>query len=652
MLRIKNLDTPEHVLPMLVLASLCLFAWLLKLPDINWTIALTGWSAIDWVAHTTHPENFVRDFLNGSELYDKSSFMHIYPLVQQWFGITPESLIPVVILFEIVFLAGCGFYFFRAIAPKAPIAAACIFSVLLISSSARDMDLSNFGAPFFWGLYYNAADGLRLLGIALFLRGKILTAALLFAISLTIHPLMALTGCAFAFGFLLVERRIAEPRRLVLGLVLFGTVALAWWMVKFGNTDISSGAIDAQVWIDMARTFSYHFFPVNYGTLTIEHNTRILPLLSLLALATFYLPKICEDDRRCKAIISGLLLLGVLVIAGLFISVYVPVPALIKLSLPRASAVIILVTLAISVAGLVGEILSSTPLRRALAGAVLLSPFFMTPGFPVLPILLLILPSVVVQLNSVRSRTLRVAPIVLSMTVILLVTVFLALGLMKLKHYAAYIGSYSFWLIVVAFVLLNLVIGNKHKIIPQKSFLLTALLALTVLFSSIWQYTQLPSDSYEKLGKDYLEAQLWANKHTHVKSLFMVDPTIYYGWRDFSSRSSFGNLREWLHTSWLYDSRVERYSEGVKRFNELGFDITPYLNMRPSSRLTGFIKLHGDVLKRFYVMNPQWFLGMVDRYGVDYLVLSKPAIHQAYPFKLEFENDSFIIYNLRTDSLK
>ncbi|MFA7351318.1 MAG: hypothetical protein WC009_11190 [Methylotenera sp.] len=649
MLRIKNLHTLEQVLPIFVLALLCLAAWLLKLPDINWTIALTGWSAIDWVAHMTHPENFVRDFLNGSELYDKSSFMHVYPLAQQWLGISPETLIPVVILFEIVFLAGCGFYFFRAIAPKAPIAAACIFSVLLISSSARDMDLSNFGAPFFWGLYYNAADGLRLLGIALLFRGKVLTSALLLAASLTIHPLMALTACAFAFGFLLVERRIAEPRRLVLGAVLFSTVALAWWIAKFGNADVSSGAIDAQVWIDMARTFNYHFFPVDYGTLTIEHNTRILPLLSLVALATFYLPKICEDDRRCKAIISGLLLLGVLVVAGLLVSVYVPVPALIKLSLPRASAVIILVALAISVAGLVGEVLSSSPLRRALAGAVLLSPFFMTPGFPALPILFLILSGSIGQSDETRPWLLRKIPVLLSLFLVLFAVIFMVLGFIQLKHYAAYIGDPSFWLIVAVFALLNFFISCKHKKNSPRSFLLSALLVLIVLFSFTWQYAQLPSNSYRKLGKDYLEAQLWASKNTSINSLFMVDPTIYYGWRDFSSRSSFGNLREWLHTSWLYDSREESYTEGMKRFNELGIEITPYLHMNPASRLAGFNKLHGDVLKRLYDLNPKWFLSMVDKYGVDYLVLSKQAIHQAYPFKLEFENDSFIIYNLRAD---
>ncbi|GAB2912767.1 hypothetical protein GCM10027278_36820 [Paralcaligenes ginsengisoli] len=130
----------------------------------------------------------------------------------------------------------------------------------------------------------------------------------------------------------------------------------------------------------------------------------------------------------------------------------------------------------------------------------------------------------------------------------------------------------------------------------------------------------------------------------------MVDPTIYYGWRDFSSRSSFGNLREWLHTSWLYDSRKANYLEGKKRFDELGIDLGPYLHTYSPNQLAGFDKLNGDVLKRFYNMDPDWFTNMSTKYGIDYLVLSRQAIHKKYPFQSVFENHSFIVYKLARDA--
>ncbi|WP_460874695.1 hypothetical protein [Paralcaligenes ginsengisoli] len=654
MLRPKIQLTLEQVLPVFVLGAICLRIWLLKLPDINWSIALSGWSAMDWVAHLTHPANFIRDFPSGVELYDKSSFMQIYPLAQQWLGISPESLIPVVILFEIVFLAICAVYFCQTIASNTSLIAPCLFAILVIGSPARDMDLSNFGAPFFWGLFYNVADGLRLLGIAFVLRGRIQTAALLFAASLTVHPIMALMGCAFALGCLLVERPLPEPRRLTAAIAMFGAVSLAWWILKFRGTDVSSGAIDPQVWVDMARAFSFHFFPIDYGTLTTQHDQRILPLLCLLAIATYYLPSICKDDRRCLSILAGLLLLSVLVGAGLLISVYVPIPALIKLALPRASAVMILIALAIAVCGLVNEIFSTSPLRRALACAVLLSPFFVKPGFPVLPTLLLILPGTLTRLNGTWSWPVRLTPLTLSIAVILLGGAFWIAGIIQPQHYSAYTGSFHFWSMTAGIGALSVLWWAfgliKKTNLAGRNLILVAVLATSAYFSSLWQREQLPADSYRKRGEDYLATQLWARAHTPATALFMVDPTIYYGWRDFSSRSSFGNLREWLHTSWLYDSRKANYLEGKKRFDELGIDLGPYLHTYSPNQLAGFDKLNGDVLKRFYNMDPDWFTNMSTKYGIDYLVLSRQAIHKKYPFQSVFENHSFIVYKLARDA--
>jgi len=647
MIKSKAASYLELLFPFGVLAVLCLEIWMGKLPDINWQIALSGWSPIDWVAHLTYPENFSRDFPSGMNLYDKSLFMHIYPLAQRWLGVSPEQLIPFVILFEIVFLAVCAVYFCRAIVPDATPVIAYLFALLLVSGYAN-MDLGNFGRPFFWGLYYNIADGLRLLGIAMLLRRHIVSAALLFAVSLTVHPIMALMGCTFAFGYMLIERRIAEPRRLLLGAVLFGVIAAAWWMLMFRDASLSAGEVGAQTWISIVRTFSYHFFPVDIGLLTLDHDRRFLPLLSLLALATFYLPRVCTDDRRCHAILVGMLLLCVLTVLGLLISAFVPIPALIKLSLPRASDMLVLVALAIAVAGLVDEILNGSFLSRALACGVILSPYFMKPGFPVLPVILLVLLHVRAHWRSGRPWTIRMATLVFCCAILMLGPLYWAVGILKPYHWPAYAGSLKFWLSVVcAGVLLPLIMaGARHRVIGFANRIpiqIALMLATAFLFSRLYS-NSLPGEQVRKQGKDYLEAQRWANTNTPSSALFMVDPTISYGWRDFSSRSSFGNLREWLHTSWLYDSRLAQYTEGKKRFDELGIDIHLYLNEHPS--IDGYNKLDSDVKKRFYSMEPNWFVNLEQRYGVNYLVLYRSLIQLNYPFKKVFENDSFVIFKL------
>lgn len=640
----------EDWVAIIFLAAMCVAIWLLRLPDINWQIALSGWSAIDWVAHLNNPEAFRFDFPNGMHIYEKSSFMHVYPLAQKWLGIAPESLLPIVILFEICFMAACAVYFCRTLLPGSSLVACCIFALLVICSPARDMDLANFGAPFFWGLFYNIADGLKLLGIGLFFNQRVLLAALLFAASLTVHPLIAFSGCAFLFGYLIVGPRVFKPQRLLLAIGLFCTLSVFWVVLKFGNTSAGSGIVDAQTWVNMARTFSYHFFPVCSGNLTVEHDTRLLPLLSLLVLATFYLPKVCVDYRRCLGILAGALVLVLLVIVGLLISVYVPVPTLIKLSLPRASAMLILVALAISVVGLVTDVVTGRPLIRALSCAVLLSPFFLKPGFSLLPICLLILPRISKQLSKPIPALIRYAPLPLVLAILLLGLILWSMNIINNTHVAAYLGSVGIWRFIggASLFFISLAVFNRF-VSPSnmgQSLAGIILMSIALIFSIQWQQKQVPPDSHKKMGSDYLAAQLWAKANTDSKALFMVDPTIYYGWRDFSSRSSFGNLREWLHTSWLYDSSKDMYLEGMQRFNEFGIKIEPYVKEYSNIKFAGFSQLHNDVLKRFYSVESDWFVKMANLYHIDYLVLSKQHVRKEYPFERVFENEHYIIFGL------
>jgi hypothetical protein len=149
-------------------------------------------------------------------------------------------------------------------------------------------------------------------------------------------------------------------------------------------------------------------------------------------------------------------------------------------------------------------------------------------------------------------------------------------------------------------------------------------------------------DERKELASDYLAVQRWAGANAAPDSLFMVDPTIYYGWRDFSQRSSFGNLREWLHTGWLYDSQAAVYGEGLKRFGEFGIDIEPYKRMRPS--IDGYHRLSDDLRQVFYLKDPGWFEDLSRRYGIEYFVLQKKYIKRDLPFDEVFENASFVVY--------
>jgi hypothetical protein len=144
------------------------------------------------------------------------------------------------------------------------------------------------------------------------------------------------------------------------------------------------------------------------------------------------------------------------------------------------------------------------------------------------------------------------------------------------------------------------------------------------------------------LGEAYLNAQLWAKQNTPPAALFLVDPTIYYGWRDFSQRSSFGNMREWLHTSWLYDPKKVNYDEGLRRAAEFGFYPPNYLSESPP--LNGFVKIDKVVGEHFYSYDADRFREIAKKYSLDYIVMKKDRLKVRVLLPVAYENEFFVIH--------
>lgn len=641
------------------LALTFVLAFKLRLPDFDWQIALSGWSPIDWVAHLQYPGRYLLDFSNGMGLYDKSSSMYVYPLADRWFGVPVEQVIPVVIFLEMVFLAGSCIFFARTLSGTASPVSGFLFALLVVVSPARDIDLSHFGAPFFWGLFYNFADGFRLLGLAFFIRRQALLGGLLLGIGFSIHPIIAFFGCAFVAGFVAVERNWVGLRSLAGGVLAFLAISVGWLVYSYDFSSVVSSQVDPQVWVRTARAFSYHFFPIDYGLLTLDFHKRLLPLLVLCLLALHYLPGVSADRGLRRGLIGGCVVLVVLIAAGLAMSVYLPIPSLIKLAFPRASALLILIAMAICCIGLVRDIQNGTVLQRILGLLIVVSPFVYQPGFPLIPAAMLILSSHhdCCETGESRSRTIEVAALALVLAVVF---AYWWAGLVQshdLPSYTGYFALFTYWPLVTIsglFLVLLFIVRRYRKesvalnghlngfasgVGPVVVFLVSCYLSLS------WQRLQVPDLSYRAFGASYLDAQRWAKSNTPEQSLFMVDPTISYGWRDFSERSSFGNLREWLHTSWLYDSRADRYRAGLQRFAEFGIGLDPYLDLSVS-HLEGYRKLNADIGKRFYDLDEEWFLSMRQRYSVSHVVMRKDGLVRNYSFNKVFENQHFVIFDL------
>lgn len=627
----------------LSLVGFCLFSGIKYSQNIILAEALGGWSPMDWVAHQLQPANFRFDFPNGVSSYRMSSFMQLYVFAAKM-NIDIEMLVPWVIRFEILFLGIGAALFFRSLTPKSPYVAMAIFAIFVVEGSVRDMGLARFGGAFYQGLYYNVADGLCLLGLAAMFSGRIVVASTLLSLGITVHPVIAGMACLFAIPYILLIFKRFSPRRWLIAATVFLTVAGAWIIPNILSAEVASGGIPSDQWLGLVRMFTYHWFPVDIGVFTQFHESYIIPLLCLLTLTALYLPRVIQGSSERLGVALGMALLAVTACAGVFISEFSTEPFLIKLALHRVSHMLIVVALLIVVAGLTDEILKGHFLETALAGALLLSPLVNLPvAFPIVATIFLL------GLHALRAcfrgESMRcwVAFALLAILLIAMPSYYL----MGMQNTAAYLGGTLFWKVMGAFLIGSILRWGLAKMglsaVILNSVSSIALLGTILFFavSSVEHKSFMPPER-KNLASDYLAVQRWAHNNTRHDSLFMIDPTIYYGWRDFSQRSSFGNLREWLHTSWLYDSQAAVYEEGRKRFDEFGIDIEPYKQIRPS--IEGSHRLSDDVRQTFYLKDSDWFGDISRRYGISYLVIQRQYLKANLIHEEVFKNDSFVVY--------
>jgi TPR repeat protein len=159
-----------------------------------------------------------------------------------------------------------------------------------------------------------------------------------------------------------------------------------------------------------------------------------------------------------------------------------------------------------------------------------------------------------------------------------------------------------------------------------------------------------------KNESDYMAVQLWAKDHTPPDALFMPDPSILYGWRDFANRSSFGNIREWGFVAIAYTPDNAKYLEGKNRLKIFGIDIDGITEEQIRNSKT---RVLGDQLvlqakARFYSSTPSDLQALCDAYGIDYFIMEKKSLpaqrfkQMTDSFQTAFQNDSFIVFGRNT----
>lgn len=629
-----------------------LVAYLTKIRYIDLYSAWIGFTPIAYVYQKVLPENFTLNFFSGIENFDRSLIMWIYPLVYKLLGIPPEWMLKVMIGLEYVVVSLVVWGLCRTLVPKASAWVVFLSLAWVLTSWARNMNFAEFAQPFFVGQYYNFADFFRVFAILFALQQRWVLSAVFLAIGCMIHPILGLMAAAFIAAMLLPQwRQLATPPIRNALLVFLGLTGV-WFLSMYQQAGLDGGGIPNALWFDLTRLSGSHWYALEAGKVSSWADLYVIPFISfalLLAYAFSQRRPLAETDRRVLFGMAGMLALCFL---GFLFSKARLSPSLIKLSLHRANDLIILLGIPYVVNQLVIAYQNGSLLRKIGAFAILISPFFFRTGFPLFVTIAFTLSfwwkSLFTEEKAWTSQN-NPSGLLQNSFILLAIGIFaLLLG----THYThaivstATMGTQTYWQLVGAAALL-MTLCQTSTLQVRHAVMGLLLFGYTLYGSLLWTHQTKPAKAFRTQANAYLQTQHWARENTPKDALFMVEPTVYYGWRDYSRRSSFGNLMEWVNSSWLYDSRMSVLQEGLDRLGTLSINIDDYLKDKPRIKSLG--RLINDTKEQFYAKDDAWRLDMAKTHGIRYFVLRKELLQEPSQLPVVYENNIFVVLSTQQD---
>ncbi|WP_449257001.1 hypothetical protein [Bosea sp. (in: a-proteobacteria)] len=632
----RALRAPETAQVAFLLVLLCAgvavtWVWMQHLDEV---IALYGFSPTALIDPSwLHPE-FASDFPNGEAEMLKSLAGQIYYRLGA-LGVPRNIFVSGMVFIEFCTLALGAFLCARAAAPERPAWTAVVAALLLTTGSLVSCDLARWFHPYY-GSAYNFAYGFGFAAMAAILRHKPIWAGLCLGVTAAFHPIIALFfGLAIAVAALLDLSKFGLARLVAGGAVVL-VITAAWTITMFGDAGVSGETVDPQLFVALSRLMSSHWFPITIGVFWDRAFETSIPftgfMVLLVTLLRPFTPTTGQLDRRIGAAI--LLLLAVTAV-GFVASEYSGVPLLVKLALHRASSGVLLLGAIVVVPCLAFDVVSGSFFRAALAAALLLMAFWHNNGPPVL---LCIAYAIVVVLEERASRPR--AELWMSGTAILA----------ALAIVAMFAGTSA---MPELFGHLNLgVSALRHPL-----FLLAAALAAAAWFlrapvalaaalavgALAWAPQAAPIRDPAELEQaaSFRQVQEWAQANTPVDSLFMLDPTLLYGWREVSKRPSFGTLREWLYSGWTYNTRADVFRKGLERARWLGLDMKRYLNT--PDRTATYFRMTDEARRLYNSMDELRLAKAAAQFGISFFVFDRQSATKLPTLSIAFQNERYIV---------
>jgi hypothetical protein len=529
-------------------------------------------------------------------------------------------------------------------------------------------------------LFYTAANALKLLALALFLKGRPIAAALALAAALHTHLSLGLFMLMFVAAGALAAPRVWIDRGTATGVVVFA-VLIAPLAITVLDSNVATGAIRSEDWVFMSRLFNWHWHPIETGLFGPLAAIGILPLGILVLAYAAARRHVSANPDTDRFLLAGMLAAAAATVIGIVFSEAMPVPVIMKFAPQRSSELITLIALFYLVRDFVRRMQSGQLVEAVICAWCFMLAMTASMGLALVPLLVL----ATLDAHRARQSALFAACVAALLAVVVIGVIdslaggriaaldpglhgrlqaFVAglwtplqqLSPLRAPDYALFGGTLSAGLLALtaAFTLLVGVLALlPTRYAPRRAgcvymaLLVFGAFALYVVQENRWRSW---AESNREHALAYKAAQMWAASNAPPAALFMGDPGYATGWREYATRAYFGALAELAHFATLYDSVPGLFDRGLARVREFGVD--PLALDRSSIAMPGGGKYGISVLaaqasRSFNAMPTRDLIEIARRHGVDYVITRRSARPQGLEgMSPAYENAHYAIYAL------
>ena len=679
---LKNINVLS-IICFLTIISSTFVVYYYNTKDIQIKIADKGWGPQDYVNQKLYPQNFQKNWDSGIKTYDYSLPMRIYYYLAKYFEISPSKTIYPFMFFQTLLFFLSVAFLAQTLFKNKFVTSICV--IVISVSNIAGLNLSRFGSGYgsllSFPLFYAYANAFRIFALGFFFKNKYILMFIFLALSVYCHVNMGLFPFAFICAYFLFRPRLFRDKSILIGMLFFLILVVPHIFSILSNSNsTTSGGIPVDQWVKSSRIFSFHWYPITMKLFTQNAHMEFFPFLLLYFFFFVALRhQDIKDEKNLKIIFGsiGCMILGILGVV--FSEVYLT-PFLIKISLQRSTGLITFFGVLYIIYYIYRKMDTGNIVNIFLATFSLLVLVFSKPGVAVLPLFLLLFTDMreghfgPIKMSSDKIKIAKSSYYIIAFLLLLLTLTCIFQDKIKIAHSIfVYLwpplqyfnpfygldfllrgGVFKVYPIFIYLFIGSSVITGAIVILRDANRKTSSILFLSIFFlisiSIVW-YLERDKylrwhNRYAEIASSYLDVQLWAKNNTPVDALFMPDPSHYYGWRDFSERSSFGNLREWGYSAIAYNPNVKTYNAGIQRMKDFGINIKEVTgdDFNKMNTFNYGQKLSIDLRKIFYNMNYIKLMELSKKYGINYIIRQKKYLTNPSRLKVAYENDNFILY--------